>query len=53
MNNMEISLYDIFLKYSYKQLKEMSKNAKSKDEKNFYLALSKLAIKNTIIRDTK
>lgn len=44
MENKENSLYDIFLNYSYSQLKEMFKNAKTKDEQDFYMALANLVL---------
>ncbi len=32
MDNKDINLYDIFINYSYSQLKELFKNAKTKEE---------------------
>ncbi|WP_315109971.1 hypothetical protein [Clostridium intestinale] len=43
MKNNE-NLYDIFLKYSYSQLKELFSNAKTKEEKDFYMALSNMVL---------
>ena len=40
----EINLYDIFLKYSYSDLKEMFKVSKSKEEKDFYMTLANLVL---------
>ncbi|WP_195266321.1 hypothetical protein [Clostridium sp. 1001275B_160808_H3] len=40
MENKDINLYDIFMKYSYNQLKELFKNAKTKEEQDFYMTLS-------------
>ncbi|SHI03067.1 hypothetical protein [Clostridium grantii] len=37
-------LYEQFLKYSYYDLKEMFKKAKTKEEKDFYIALSDIVI---------
>lgn len=37
-------LYDIFLNYSYSQLKDLFKKAKTKDEQDFYMTLSNLAL---------
>ena len=36
MENKDLDLYDIFKKYSYSQLKELFKKAKTKDEQDFY-----------------
>lgn len=44
MENKENSLYDVFLNYSYSQLKEMFKNAKTKDEQDFYMILANLVL---------
>ena len=44
MENKEIDLYDIFQRYSYSQLKELFKNAKTKDEQDFYMVLSNLIL---------
>ncbi len=44
MENKENSLYDVFLNYSYSQLKEMFKNAKTKDEQDFYMTLANLVL---------
>ena len=44
MENKDLDLYDIFKKYSYSQLKELFKKAKTKDEQDFYNA-SKTTIK--------
>lgn len=33
-------LYDIFKQYSYSQLKDLFRNAKTKDEQDFYMTLS-------------
>ena len=37
-------LYQQFLRYSYYDLKEMFKKAKTKEEKDFYIALSDIVI---------
>ncbi|GAA0735132.1 hypothetical protein [Clostridium oceanicum] len=39
------NLYEQFLKYSYYDLKELFKKAKSKEEKDFYMALSNIVLK--------
>ncbi|MBQ8998462.1 MAG: hypothetical protein IJ086_07230 [Clostridium sp.] len=44
MENKEIDLYDIFKRYSYSQLKELFKNAKTKDEQDFYMLLSNMIL---------
>ena len=38
-------LYDIFLNYSYRDLMDLFKNAKSKEEQDFYVMLSNLVLK--------
>ena len=42
--NNDINLYDIFINYSYSQLKELFKNAKTKEEQDFYMTLSNLVL---------
>jgi len=44
MENKEVDLYDIFQRYSYSQLKELFKKAKTKDEQDFYMVLSKMIL---------
>lgn len=44
MENKEINLYDIFLNYSYSQLKILFKNAKTKEEQDFYMTLSNMVL---------
>ena len=44
MENKEIDLYDIFQRYSYSQLKQLFKNAKTKEEQDFYMALSNILL---------
>ena len=44
MVNKDINLYDIFINYSYSQLKELFKNAKTKEEQDFYMTLSNLVL---------
>lgn len=38
------NLYEQFLKYSYADLKELFKKAKTKEEQDFYIALSDLVL---------
>ncbi|MBC2579204.1 hypothetical protein [Clostridium sp. DJ247] len=38
------SLYEQFLKYSYKDLKELFKKAKTKEEQDFYITLSDIVL---------
>ena len=45
MDNKDVNLYDIFMKYSYSELKELFKNAKTKEEQDFYMTLSNLVLK--------
>ena len=42
--NNDINLYDTFLNYSYSQLKELFKKAKTKEEQDFYMMLSNLVL---------
>ena len=44
MKNKEVNLYDKFQKYSYSQLKQLFKDAKTKDEQDFYMALSNILL---------
>jgi len=44
MGNNDINLYEIFTNYSYSQLKELFKNAKTKEEQDFYMTLSNLVL---------
>ena len=44
MENKDLDLYDIFKKYSYSHLKELFKKAKTKDEQDFYMALSNIML---------
>jgi len=44
MVNKDINLYDIFINYSYSQLKELFKNAKTKEEQDFYMTLANLVL---------
>lgn len=42
--NQQNSLYEQFLRYSYKDLKELFKKAKTKEEQDFYITLSDLVL---------
>lgn len=44
MENKDINLYDIFVNYSYSQLKELFKKANTKEEQDFYMTLSNLVL---------
>lgn len=44
INEQNNNLYDQFLKYSYADLKELFKKAKTKEEQDFYIALSDLVL---------
>lgn len=44
MENKNNELYDIFLSYSYSQLKDLFKKAKTKEEQDFYIMLSNMVI---------
>ena len=43
-DNKENNLYDIFLNYSYNELKNLFKNAKTKEEQDFYMTLSNMVL---------
>lgn len=45
MENKGNTLYDIFSKYSYSQLKDLFKNAKTREEQDFYMTLSNLVLR--------
>lgn len=38
------NLYDIFVNYSYSQLKELFRNAKTKEEQDFYITLANMVL---------
>jgi len=42
--NEQNNLYEQFLKYSYKDLEESFKKAKTKEEQDFYIALSDIVL---------
>ncbi|MBN3416137.1 hypothetical protein FDA95_11600 [Clostridium botulinum] len=42
--NEQNNLYDQFLKYSYYDLKELFKKAKTKEEQDFYITLSEMVL---------
>jgi hypothetical protein len=42
--NEKNNLYEQFLKYSYTDLKELFKKAKTRDEQDFYIVLSELLL---------
>ena len=44
MVNKNVNLYDIFINYSYSQLKELFEKAKTKEEQDFYMTLSNLVL---------
>ncbi|CUU49473.1 hypothetical protein ACUH7Y_18795 [Clostridium beijerinckii] len=44
MKNNNEKLYDIFLNYSYNDLMDLFKKAKSKEEQDFYAMLSNLVL---------
>ena len=45
MVNDNKKLYDIFLNYSYSDLMELFRGAKTKEEQDFYVMLSNLVLK--------
>jgi len=42
MENKKERLYDMFLNYSYSELMNLFKNAKTKEEQDFYITLSNM-----------
>lgn len=44
MENKDNNLYDIFVNYSYSELKDLFKKAKTKEEQDFYMTLSNLVL---------
>lgn len=44
MDENKEKLYEIFLTYSYDDLMQLFKNAKSKEEQDFYVTLSNLVL---------
>lgn len=44
INEQNNNLYEQFLKYSYADLKELFKKAKTKEEQDFYISLSDLVL---------
>lgn len=40
MENKNLDLYDIFINYSHCQLKSLFKDAKTKEEQEFYITLA-------------
>ncbi|WP_238900738.1 hypothetical protein [Clostridium sp. YIM B02500] len=44
INEKNNNLYEQFLKYSYADLKELFKKAKTKEEQDFYISLSDLVL---------
>ena len=45
MEKKEENLYELFQKYSYTELKQLFKEAKTKDEQDFYINIKKQFIK--------
>ncbi|HGG0418531.1 TPA: hypothetical protein ACJFE8_003346 [Clostridium sporogenes] len=50
MENKDINLYDIFINYSYNELKELFKNAKTREEQDFYMTLSNLVLQKEQVK---
>lgn len=44
MNTEKETLYDIFLTYSYRELKELFKKSKTKEEQDFYMNLANVVL---------
>lgn len=45
MEDYDKKLYDIFLNYSYSDLMDLFRKAKTKEEQDFYVMLSNLVLK--------
>ena len=45
MEDCDKKLYDIFLNYSYSDLMDLFRKAKTKEEQDFYVMLSNLVLK--------
>ena len=44
MGKKEINLYDVFMNYSYSEIKDLFKKAKTKEEKDFYMTLANIML---------
>ena len=44
MEKKEENLYELFQKYSYTELKQLFKEAKTKDEQDFYITLADMLL---------
>ena len=44
MEKEEVNLYDIFMNYSYSEIKDLFKKAKTKEEKDFYMILANMIL---------
>lgn len=44
MEKKEINLYDVFMNYSYSEIKDLFKKAKTKEEKDFYMILANMIL---------
>ena len=44
MKNKKDELYDIFLRYSYDELKNLFKKSKTKEEQDFYMSLANIVL---------
>lgn len=47
------SLYELFKCYSYSELKQLFREAKSKDEQDFYMALANLVLQKEQLKIIK
>ena len=50
MNHKKEELYDMFLSYSYDELKELFKQAKTKEEQDFYMLLSNIVLQREMAK---
>lgn len=44
MENKDINLYDIFMRYSYYDIMKLLESSKSKEEQDFYATLSNIIL---------
>ena len=44
MEKKEINWYDVFMNYSYSEIKDLFKKAKTKEEKDFYMILANMIL---------
>lgn len=50
MDDKKDKLYDIFLNYSYSELMNLFRNAKTKEEQDFYITLSNMILQREQVK---